>query len=123
MRTQRRQDPGQQRKQRMDSLLLALALFGGLLTQVGVAAGTFRITEFMADNGSTLRDEDGDYSDWIEIYNSSSALQSLDGWCLTDDARTPSKWRFPPGIELPPASFLLVFASGKDRTNTTLHTN
>ncbi len=27
------------------------------------------ITEFMASNDSTLADEDGDFSDWIEIHN------------------------------------------------------
>ena len=28
------------------------------------------ISEFMASNTKTLADQDGDYSDWIEIYNS-----------------------------------------------------
>ena len=31
------------------------------------------ISELMAINDSTLRDENGDYSDWIEIYNPTGA--------------------------------------------------
>lgn len=82
------------------------------------------ITEFMADNKSVLIDEDGEYSDWIEIHNSGATVVSLDGWSLTDDATTPAKWKFPDGIELTPNSYLVVFASDKNRVaGSELHTN
>src|SRR5262245_32784967 len=73
------------------------------------------ISEFMADNLSTLLDEDGDPSDWIEIYNAGAGPQSLGGWSLTDDAGEPGKWRFPLGVQMPADSYLIVFASGKNR--------
>ena len=38
------------------------------------------ITEFMASNGFTLDDEDGDSSDWIEILNPTAAAVDLSGW-------------------------------------------
>jgi len=41
------------------------------------------ITEFMAINDTMLTDQDGQYSDWIEIYNSGADTVNLDGWCLT----------------------------------------
>src|SRR5439155_7417879 len=43
---------------------------------------------------------------------------------LTDDAKTLQQWRFP-NVALAANSYLLVFASGKARTNVTgrLHTN
>lgn len=72
------------------------------------------ITEFMASNAHTLRDTDGDYSDWIEIQNRSSQTVALGGWRLTDDARHRTVWTLP-ATNLPPGGFLLVFASGKDR--------
>ena len=72
------------------------------------------ISEFMAINDSTLKDEDGDYSDWIEILNYGEAPVDLLGWALTDDEREPMKWRFPEGT-LRPGEHLLVFASGKKR--------
>lgn len=82
------------------------------------------ITEFMADNDRTLNDEDGDASDWIEIHNASEQTVSLAGWSLTDSANQPRRWVFPP-VSLVPRGFLVVFASGKNRTNVTgrLHTN
>ncbi len=82
------------------------------------------ISEFMADNKKTIRDGDGDYSDWIEIFNPSAYDVNLSRWALTDDSANPTEWRFP-NITLQANSYLVVFASGKDRTNATgeLHTN
>ncbi len=82
------------------------------------------ISEFMAENSNGLRDEDGDRPDWIEIFNLGGADLNLDGWFLTDNGANLTKWRFP-AVTLPPNSFLLIWASGKNRTNdpARLHTN
>ncbi|TMQ01901.1 MAG: hypothetical protein E6L09_01335 [Verrucomicrobia bacterium] len=82
------------------------------------------ISEFMADNKTTIHDEDGDSSDWIEIFNSGTSNINLGGWALTDNPQNLMKWRFP-NLALAANSYALVFASGKDRTNVTgrLHTN
>ena len=47
------------------------------------------ITEFLAGNDSTLTDEDGDSSDWIELFNSGTGPADLGGYHLTDDAASP----------------------------------
>ena len=82
------------------------------------------ISEFMAENDRTLNDEDGDSSDWIEIQNATAISANLAGWHLTDDPVNLKKWRFP-NAAIPAKGYLLLFASNKDRTNTTsrLHTN
>ncbi len=82
------------------------------------------ISEFMADNGGVIRDEDGDESDWIELFNSSGQSVSLFGWSLTDDPANLTKWRFP-NLTLGAGNRLVVFASEKNRSATTgrLHTN
>jgi hypothetical protein len=87
-------------------------------------AGDLLISEFMADNTATLADEDGDYSDWIELHNPTSSARSLDGYYLSDDARDPDKWRLP-AVTIPAGAYLVVFASGKDRASSAgpLHTN
>ena len=72
------------------------------------------ISEFMASNTRSLRDERGEFSDWLEIYNPSPALLNLDGWYLTDSTNNLTKWRFP-ATPLPGGAFLVVFASGEDR--------
>lgn len=77
------------------------------------------ISEFMASNTRTsgtgsLVDENGDTSDWIEIYNPGGATVNLEGWYLTDSSGNPTKWKFP-ATNIASGSFMVVFASGKDR--------
>ena len=85
-----------------------------------------RLNEFVAINGTGLRDEDNEYQDWVEIRNLSTNLVSLAGWSLTDDTGEPDKWVFP-AITMQPSGYLVVFCSGKDRKPTApngrLHTN
>ncbi len=83
-----------------------------LLSVFSVAWANPIISEFMADNKSTIADEDGAYSDWIEIHNPTGAAISLAGWKLTDQATNPAKWTFP-AISLQPGEFRLFFASEK----------
>jgi len=82
------------------------------------------ITEFMAANRSILVDQDGDYSDWIEIHNRRATEIDLGGWYLTDDDNNLKKWRLPTTI-LPANEYLVVFASQKNRlvSGSELHTN
>ena len=68
----------------MKSSFIWTLLFFFLGTQF-LPAADLVINEFMADNDNVLQDEDGDYSDWIEIHNVSSNAINLNGWYLTDD--------------------------------------
>lgn len=99
-------------------------LAAATLPHVANAEGPLIISEIMADNTRTLSDEDGEYPDWIEIQNPTAAAINLAGWHLTDQADEPSKWTFP-SVTLPAGGYLVVFASGKDRTSNParLHTN
>ncbi len=72
------------------------------------------INELMAKNGNIWPDEDGDFTDWIEIYNQEDTAVNLDGFALSDKYDERDKWRFP-AIQIPAKGFLLIFASGKDR--------
>jgi hypothetical protein len=82
------------------------------------------ISELMASNVVTLADEDGAYSDWLEIHNPDPTPVSLAGWYLTDSASNKTKWRFPE-VTIPGGGFIVVFASNKDRRvpGAPLHTN
>ena len=72
------------------------------------------ISEFMSSNSNTISDEDGDFSDWIEIKNTSDAPVNLEGWGLSDNDAEPFKWVFPV-VTLQPQQHFMVWASGKDR--------
>lgn len=88
--------------------------------------GSVMINELMGNNRTGLKDEDGETSDWIELYNSGSRPVNLAGWSLTDARYQPRRWVFP-AITLAPQAYLVIFASGKDRRpadgSTPLHTN
>ncbi|MGI9244390.1 MAG: CotH kinase family protein, partial [Verrucomicrobiales bacterium] len=71
-----------------------------------------RINEFMASNGSTIDDGDGNSSDWIEIFNAGPGSADLGGWHLTDNAGNLSAWEFPAGTILEENGYMLIFASG-----------
>jgi hypothetical protein len=71
------------------------------------------ISEFMASNQHTLADADGDYADWIEIYNPDPVAVDLSGYYLTDTPNRLTNWAFPAGTVLGAGRYLIVFASGK----------
>ncbi|MBO7183637.1 MAG: lamin tail domain-containing protein, partial [Bacteroidales bacterium] len=73
------------------------------------------INEFMALNATTLQDENGEYSDWVELYNAGDEPVNLYQWCLTDNLDKPSKFRFP-DISLAPKSYLIVFLSDQEQS-------
>jgi hypothetical protein len=72
------------------------------------------ISEIMALNDGILPDEDGDFPDWIEIYNAGTNSVDLNGWYLTDNLGALTKWRFP-ATNMPPNGLLIVYASDKDK--------
>jgi predicted nuclease of predicted toxin-antitoxin system len=74
--------------------VIGLALILVILNP-GSSSADIIITEFMASNNSVIDDEDGDSSDWIEIYNTGPAIVNLDGFHLTDDQTDLTKWRIP----------------------------
>ncbi|MGC3959389.1 MAG: lamin tail domain-containing protein [Verrucomicrobiota bacterium] len=94
--------------------LLALCAVFLILPPDQAAAAPVIISEFAASNSNGLQDEDGDHSDWIELFNTSASTVNLNGWYLTDNATNLTKWRLP-ATNLPPNGFLIVFASSKNR--------
>ena len=95
-----------------------------LLSAVPVTAAPL-ITEFLTNNNSGILDENGTRQDWIEIHNPDLVAVDMGGYHLTDDVGLPTRWTFPSGVIVAPGGYLVVFASGKNRTvaGQTLHTN
>lgn len=88
------------------------------------ALSGIHIHEFVANNDSGLEDEDGDNEDWIELHNPTAFPIDLMGYGLSDVADDPAQWTLPK-VTIPAGGFLVVFASGKDRTDPdqALHTS
>ncbi|HRI29707.1 MAG TPA: lamin tail domain-containing protein, partial [Chitinophagales bacterium] len=88
-------------------LLFALCCYSSLTAQVVINEGSNR-------NYQSIADENGDYPDWIELYNAGPDTVSLYNYSLTDNEANPAKWVFP-NIAILPGEHKLVFCSGKDR--------
>lgn len=102
---------------------MALQLGGGALGDSPEGQAWVVISEIAAANRSGIVDEDGDSSDWIELYNRGDSAVDIGGWFLTDDPENLDAWSFPP-LRIEAKGFLVVFASGKNRRDSDeLHTN
>lgn len=85
-----------------------------------IAAGDLVINEIMADNETVVADQDGEYDDWLELYNNSSETLSLDNLYLSDDPTDLLAWKFPDGLTIAPDSYLIVWCD-KDEEQDGLH--
>ena len=72
------------------------------------------INEAGSTNRSLFADEDGDFEDWIELYNTSGNTINLKDYVLTYYDDKPHNWIFPE-VFIRPYQHMLVFASEKDR--------
>jgi len=88
------------------------------------AFAELEITEFVANPADLLPDEDGDFPDWIELRNTGVGSLSTAGYHLTDDPDNLTRWPLP-SVNLASGEFLVIFASGKDRSvpSANLHTD
>ncbi len=81
------------------------------------------INELQASNDSTIADPQGEYDDWIELFNGSEVTVYLSGFYLTDDLNEPDRWEFPVGASIEPGEFLIVWTDSDDGDNPGLHSN
>jgi len=83
---------------------------------------TVVINELMAVNNITAADQDGEYDDWIELYNLTDDEIDLTGYYLSDSKKNSTKWKFPAGTSITANGYLIVWAD-KDTLQQGLHTN
>ncbi|MBI4663783.1 MAG: CotH kinase family protein [Verrucomicrobia bacterium] len=81
------------------------------------------INELMAANSSTLADPQGDYDDWVELFNVTYQDLDLTGCYLSDDPTIPRKWPFPSGTMIPARGYLLVWLDEDGNAESGLHAN
>lgn len=89
-------------------------------TTATTTVGDLVINEFMASNEATEADQDGEYDDWIELYNNSDSSIDLEGYFLSDDATDLMQWAFPAGTVIEANGYLIVWAD-KDEDQSGLH--
>jgi hypothetical protein len=86
-----------------------------------IFTGDIAINEFLADNDTTVPDQDGEYDDWIELYNNTGEDISMSGMFLSDDYSQAQKWAFPDTV-IAANAFLIVWTDN-DEDQQGLHAN
>ncbi len=88
---------------------------------ITLSSGGLVINEIMASNTKTIQDQDGEYDDWIELYNNSDATINLENYKLSDKLDALDKWTFP-SATIAPNSYLNIWAD-EDQEQAGLHCN
>lgn len=87
---------------------------------VATATSDLVINELMASNDTTAADQDGEFDDWIELYNNGTTAIDLEGYALSDDGTDLMQWIFPAGTSIAADGYLIVWADNDD-TQAGLH--
>jgi hypothetical protein len=80
------------------------------------------INELLPVNKSIAADQDGEYDDWVELYNLSGSDKDISGYFLSDKKDHFSKWEFPSGTSIQGNGYLIIWAD-EDSTQVGLHAN
>lgn len=68
------------------------------------------INEVLAQNTAVLQDENGQWEDYVELYNRGTSTIDLGGLYMTDKLSDPTAWQIPAGTLLAPGATLLFWA-------------
>ncbi len=80
------------------------------------------INELMASNSNSAFDEQGDFEDWIELYNTNNHSVDLGGFYLSDDTSNLSNWQIPTGTSIAANGYLIIWCDN-DLNDGPLHAN
>lgn len=81
-----------------------------------------RINELLPFNKTTAADQNGQFDDWIELYNLSSSTVDISEYYLSDDKDLRTKWKLPSGTLIRGMGYLIIWAD-EDTTQSGLHAN
>ena len=101
---------------------MCIALVAALIIYVSLsgkenprAESPVRISEIMNSNKGSVPDGNGEYYDWIELYNTSSEAVDISGCGLSDDITGGIKFVFPQGTRIEAGGRIVVWCAGGER--------
>jgi hypothetical protein len=107
-------------------IILILISFLGIFSSCEKPAAPVKtnivINELLPVNSSIAQDQDGEYDDWIELYNLSATESDLSGYFLSDNKDHFSKWQLPSGTSIAGHGYLIIWADN-DSAQLGLHAN
>jgi hypothetical protein len=103
--------------------MVDLALLAESWHEAGIA---IVINEVLASNATTTKDPQGQYDDWIELYNYGNTAVDVGGMYLSDNLEQPTMWQIPASnpaaTTIPAGGYLLIWADN-DTADAGLHAN
>lgn len=83
--------------------------------RLGMADATPRLTlnEVLVSNQNSLPDENGVFSDAVELYNGSDSVIDLQEFWLSDDPGQRYSWQMP-ALSVQPGQYVIVFCDGEN---------
>jgi Lamin Tail Domain len=111
--------PAPGRSQSGKSVASGIAVFAALLTPIALALRDARpaissslvINEVLLRNRFAHLDQNDNTFPWVELYNRGSAPLDLACYSLTNDPKSPGRWKLPRRT-LAPGGYLIVWCSG-----------
>ena len=100
----------------------------GLSNSEGVVmGGLLMINEFLASNDFSFPGPEGDFPDWIEIYNAGSEAVMMGGYFMSDDLTDPAAMyqipdTYPDSVTVEAGGFILFYAN-KGEASSVLNLN
>jgi hypothetical protein len=101
---------------------LVLTFFSSCEKPEKPAGGDIVINELLPVNSTIVQDQDGEYDDWIELYNLSVSVRDISGYFLSDNKDHFSKWQIPVGTKINGHGYLIIWADD-DSAQVGLHAN
>ncbi|MFN8299905.1 MAG: CotH kinase family protein [Chitinophagales bacterium] len=77
------------------------------------AFAQIKINEYSAANKNVAANN-GEFYDWIELYNAGSSAVNVGGWYLSDNINNLIKWQIPAGLSINAGAFRLIYCSGRN---------
>lgn len=93
-------------------LALTVTSLGIMPNTTKAVSGSISINEICSKN-SVHAAADGNFYDWIELFNSSDSSVDLSGWGLSDKDTSPYLYTFPQGSSIGPKSYMIVYCESK----------
>ncbi|MDO4333709.1 MAG: CotH kinase family protein [Eubacteriales bacterium] len=97
-------------------LILTACIWAGILClkYFIAAGGHVVINEVCSSNFSVVSDENGEYADYVELYNPTDEEISLEGYYLSDDIKEPHQCDLT-GVVIPAKGYALIWLDGSGR--------
>ncbi len=81
------------------------------------------INEILAANKKSAKDPQGEFDDYIELFNPTDKAIDVSGMYVSDSAEALKKWKLPEGTKVAAGSYLVLWADGDDKATEGLHLN